>query len=168
MELKDIRQLIKIVENANIGELEIVEEGKKLRISKNNRNSGETIVYNTPQMPSFPQAASPAPLNQVPTPTDIIPTRPETESSGQETAGDDYLEVKSPMVGTFYSAPSPDADTYVQVGQSVNVGQTLCIIEAMKLMNEIESEYNGKIVKILAENAQPVEYNQTLFLIEKS
>ena len=72
------------------------------------------------------------------------------------------------MVGTYYSSPSPDADPYVEVGQTVKVGQTTCIIEAMKLMNEIESEFSGKIAKILVENAQPVEYNQTLFLIEKS
>ena len=72
------------------------------------------------------------------------------------------------MVGTFYRAPSPDADPYVEIGQTVAVGQTLCIIEAMKLMNEIESEVNGKIVDILVENAQPVEFNQVLFLIEKA
>ena len=131
-------------------------------------NSGETIVYSTPQMQSFPQAAAPAPLNQMITPTEIMPTRAGTESAGEESVGSDYLEVKSPMVGTFYRAPSPDAEDYVQVGQNVNVGQTMCIIEAMKLMNELESEYSGKIMKILVENAQPVEYNQTLFLIEKS
>jgi len=77
-------------------------------------------------------------------------------------------EVRSPMVGTFYRAPSPDAESYVEVGDSVSIGQTMCIVEAMKLMNEIESETSGKIVKILVENAQPVEYNQTLFLVETS
>ena len=78
------------------------------------------------------------------------------------------LEVKSPMVGTFYRSPSPEADVYVNVGSLVSPGSVLCIIEAMKLMNEIESEVSGKVVKILVENAQPVEYNQPLFLIEKS
>ena len=78
------------------------------------------------------------------------------------------IEVKSPMVGTFYSAPSPDAEPYISVGSNVSSGTVLCIIEAMKLMNEIEAEVSGKIVKILAENAQPVEYNQPLFLIEKN
>jgi len=163
MDLKDIRQLIKIVENANIGELEIVEDGNKLRISKNNRNSNENIIYSTPQVQAFPTVGAPVPLNQVAMPTELVPTKTEDES-----AEGDYLEVKSPMVGTYYSAPSPDADFYVKVGQTVTTGQTLCIIEAMKLMNELESEYNGKVVKIMVENAQPVEYNQTLFLIEKS
>ncbi len=163
MELKDIRQLIKIVENANIGELEIVEDGKKLRISKNNRNSNENIIYSTPQVQAYPTVAAPAPLNQVSMPTELVPTKTE----GESTEGD-YLEIKSPMVGTYYSAPSPDADSYVKVGQTVTTGQTMCIIEAMKLMNELESEYTGKVVKIMVENAQPVEYNQTLFLIEKN
>ena len=162
MDLKDIRQLIKIVENANIGELEIVEDGNKLRISKNNRNSNENIIYSTPQVQAFPAVGAPVPLNQVAMPTELVPTKTEGES-----AEEDYLEVKSPMVGTYYSAPSPDADSYVKVGQTVTTGQTLCIIEAMKLMNELESEYSGKVVKIMVENAQPVEYNQTLFLIEK-
>jgi acetyl-CoA carboxylase biotin carboxyl carrier protein len=168
MELKDIRQLIKIVENADIGELEIVEEGKKLRISKNARPSGDNIVFHPAQMASYTQSAPPAPLNQISVPTDIAPTPVEKESTATENVGGDYLEVKSPMVGTFYRSPSPDADPYVDVGQTVTVGQTMCIIEAMKLMNELESEFSGKIAKILVENAQPVEYNQTLFLIEKS
>ena len=167
MELKDIRQLIKIVENANIGELEIVEDGKKLRISKNERPKNENMVFTAPQVQSFaPQA--PAGLHQVSSPTEIVPTRAEGDAISSDAAADGLLEVKSPMVGTFYRSPSPDADAYTEVGQSISAGQTMCIIEAMKLMNEIESEYTGKIAKILVENAQPVEYNQTLFLIEKS
>jgi acetyl-CoA carboxylase biotin carboxyl carrier protein len=168
MELKEIRQLIKIVENADIGELEIVEEGKKLRISKNARHSGENIVFHPAQMHSYPQSTTPAPLNQVAVPTEIAPTPVEKEEISAESGAGDYFELKSPMVGTFYRSPSPDADPYVEVGQTVTVGQTMCIIEAMKLMNELESEYSGKIAKILVENAQPVEYNQILFLIEKS
>ena len=85
-----------------------------------------------------------------------------------EIQNENLYEVKSPMVGTFYRAPSPDADAYVNVGSNVTPGSVLCIIEAMKLMNEIESEVSGKIIKILVENSQPVEYNQPLFLIEKS
>jgi acetyl-CoA carboxylase biotin carboxyl carrier protein len=168
MELKDIRQLIKIVENANIGELEIVEEGKKLRISKNDRSKNENVVYSAPQVQSFAPQAAPAALHQVSSPTEIVPTRAESEATASDVAADGLLEVKSPMVGTFYRSPSPDAEPYTEVGQTITAGQTMCIIEAMKLMNEIESEYNGKIAKILVENAQPVEYNQTLFLIEKS
>ena len=162
MELKDIRQLIKIVENANIGELEIVEEGKKLRISKNSVGHRENVIYG-PQ-PAYSNSVAPAPLNQVPVASEapVVLSAPAAES------GANYLEVKSPMVGTFYRSPSPDADPYVEVGQTVQIGQTMCIIEAMKLMNEIESEFSGKVAKILIENAQPVEYNQPLFLIEKS
>ena len=90
----------------------------------------------------------------------------ESGASTVEKPNANQLEVRSPMVGTFYRSPAPDADPYTEVGQRVEVGQTLCIIEAMKLMNEIESEFTGKVVKILVENAQPVEYNQVLFLIE--
>lgn len=161
MELKDIRQLIKIVENANIGELEIVEEGRKLRISKNSHGHGENIIYAAPQQQVYSPSPLPIPLNQVPVSSEA------SAATAADTASNHH-EVKSPMVGTFYRSPSPDAEPYIEVGQKVEIGQTMCIIEAMKLMNELESEFNGKIVKILVENAQPVEYNQTLFLIEKS
>jgi acetyl-CoA carboxylase biotin carboxyl carrier protein len=93
-------------------------------------------------------------------------TKPEMKID--ESKSENLHEVKSPMVGTFYSSPSPDADPYVKVGTEVKQGSVICIIEAMKLMNEIESEVKGKVVKILAQNAQAVEYNQTLFLIELS
>ncbi len=168
MELKDIRQLIKIVEKADIGELEIVEDGNKLRISKNGRSTSENIIYSAPQAHTLSNASGPIPQNQVPLPTVLVPSKSDADTSAEDGSVGDYLEVKSPMVGTFYRSPSPDADAYVEVGQTVNVGQTTCIIEAMKLMNEIESEFSGKIAKIMVENAQPVEYNQTLFLIEKS
>jgi acetyl-CoA carboxylase biotin carboxyl carrier protein len=162
MELKDIRQLIKVVENADISELEIVEDGKKLRISKNSRHN---IVAQSAPVPSY---QPPVPTGSI-MPTNLVPTRTEEKPATPEAApAGNVIEIRSPMVGTFYRAPSPDADPYVEVGQTVNVGQTLCIIEAMKLMNEIESEYSGKISKILIENSQPVEYNQVLFLIEKS
>lgn len=162
MELKEIRQLIKLVENADIGELEIVEEGRKLRISKNSRHHVSVQPAPVQTYQAVPQAGTTMP-------TEIVPTRVEDKSgSSAETPSNNLVEVRSPMVGTFYRAPSPDADPYVDAGQQVELGQTLCIIEAMKLMNEIESEYSGKIAKILIENAQPVEYNQVLFLIEKS
>ena len=94
------------------------------------------------------------------TPADSVPVQ-------AETATNNYTEVRSPMVGTFYRSPAPDAEPYVEIGKNVEEGQTLCIIEAMKLMNEIESDYSGKVIKIMVENAQPVEYNQVLFLLEK-
>jgi len=163
MEIKEIRQLIKLVENAEITEFEIEEEGRKLRISKNSKHSTGAVVMNPAYHQQAP-AASTAPLG----------FGHLTEHSASETAPaqaeitvSEYYEVRSPMVGTFYRSPAPDADPYIEVGQTVEIGQTLCIIEAMKLMNEIESDFSGKIAKIIVENAQPVEYNQVLFLIEK-
>ena len=163
MEIKEIRQLIRLVESAEISEIEIEEEGRKVRISKNNKNSAEAVFMN----PSYYQQ----------TPTEILPSQPaeilpgtmtpESAPMPEKSVAIEYHEIRSPMVGTFYTAPAPDADSYVEVGQNITVGQTLCIIEAMKLMNEIESELTGKIAKIVVENAQPVEYNQVLFLIEK-
>ncbi len=163
MEIKEIRQLIKLVENANISEIEIIEEGKKVRISKNSKNSAESFVMNTPPMVSY-QTGAPMSTAAAPVPAGTMSES--TAISTEETAVS-YHEVRSPMVGTFYRSPAPDADSYVEVGQMVEVGTTLCIIEAMKLMNEFESEYAGKISKILVENSQPVEYNQVLFHIEK-
>ena len=156
MDIKEIRQLIKVVENSGIGELEIEEEGKKIRISKNKSNSNEAMVVSTPPMLSY----NPPPVSDI-----VMPDQ--KRGTAEESDSENYSEVRAPMVGTFYRAPSPDAEPYVKVGQKVEVGQTLCIIEAMKLMNEIESEYSGKIAKILIENGQPIEFNQVLFLIKK-
>jgi acetyl-CoA carboxylase biotin carboxyl carrier protein len=155
MNLREIRQLIKIVESSAIGELEVEEEGKKIRITKQNK---------------LPAAVHPVEIPHHVSPTPTIQQQQVVQAempSVPEINNKEHLEVRAPMVGTFYRAPSPDADPYVDVGEQVNPGQTLCIIEAMKLMNEIESEYSGRIVDILVENAQPVEYNQILFLIEK-
>ena len=161
MDLKEIRQLIRLVEKADIGELEIVEDGKKIKISKNSKFKGETVVVQNPSPLAYNtlpiDATSNIPQNVTETPQITQPSEPVSE----------HHEVRSPMVGTFYRSPSPDSDVYVELGQQIDIGQTLCIIEAMKLMNEVESEVTGKIIKILVENAQPVEYNQVLFLVEK-
>jgi len=167
MDLKEIRQLVKMVENSDISEIEIEEDGKKLRITKTYPSSnGDIHIVPAPAQsyPVMPQVAAPmaaaAPASA---------EQPAAAAPAQAPAvNDKIVEVRSPMVGTFYRAPAPDADPYVEVGQTVAVGQTLCIVEAMKLMNEIESEVAGKIVEIMVENAQPVEFNQVLFLIEKS
>jgi len=164
MDIQEIKQLIKLVEKSDIGELEIVEEGRKIRISKTSRldskfaKSSNLMNPVYVQQPGPPQAGAPPVLAGTPEPT--------PSNSGSEKNAN-LVEVRSPMVGTFYRAPAPDADTYVEVGSKVTPGSTLCIIEAMKLMNEIESEFSGKIAKILVENTQPVEYDQVLFLIEK-
>jgi len=157
MDIKDIRQLIKLVESSEIGELEIVEEGKKLRISKNSKYGSNGVTAMNPPVMNYPAAVPAAPP--------VATT--DTAATEETPTGSEYQELRSPMVGTFYRAPSPEADAYVEVGQNVDTGQTLCIIEAMKLMNEIESDFTGKIAKIMVENAQPVEFNQVLFLIEK-
>jgi acetyl-CoA carboxylase biotin carboxyl carrier protein len=160
MDLREIRQLIKIVESSNIHEFELEEEGTKLRISKA-APAEMAVTY------SVPQVQQPIP---VAAPVQSGAAAPAAESAAPAEAEIDknHYEIRSPMVGTFYRAPSPDADPYIEVGSQVSVGQTLCIVEAMKLMNEIEADVSGKVIKIMVENAQPVEYNQVLFLIEKS
>lgn len=164
MEIKDIRQLIKLFENADISELEIKEEGREIRMSKNNKHGSDTIVMSGGTMlPYHASAAHPgSPMLSHPT----VTAHQGEAAAVSEKPPANQMEICSPMVGTFYRSPAPDADPYTEVGQMVQVGQTLCIIEAMKLMNEIESEYTGKVIKILVENAQPVEYNQVLFLIQ--
>ena len=154
MDLKEIRQLVKLVESSEISELEIEEKDNKIRIVKNSLVHGTTQVVQTA-----------APLIAA-TPDATMATAVETSTAPKKV--DNIVEVKSPMVGTFYRAASPDSDPYTDMGKSVKAGDVLCIVEAMKLMNEIESEYSGKIVEILVDNAQPVEYNQVLFLIEKA
>ena len=160
MDIKEIRQLVKMVETSDISEIEIEEEGSKIRITKRfaSGNGDVHILPAAPQM-AAPMAAVPA----APAPAPVAEAAPAAEKA----PASNLIEVRSPMVGTFYRAPSPDSDPYVEVGSSVSVGQTLCIVEAMKLMNEIEAEQAGKIKEILVENAQPVEYNQVLFLLEK-
>ncbi|MFQ5675998.1 MAG: acetyl-CoA carboxylase biotin carboxyl carrier protein [bacterium] len=162
MREEEIRRLIKIVEESNIGALEISRWGRTIKISKNAQ--GVNSINNshpapTASMPAdAPSLSSPAEPNQ----------KAEGTSPAAAVPASNGVEIKSPMVGTFYRAPAPDADPYVQVGSSVKKGQVLCIIEAMKLMNEIEAETDGKIIEILVENAQPVEYNQPLFRLEPS
>ena len=158
MNIREIRQLIKLVESSEIGELEIVEEGKKLRISKNSKFESNGMMAMNPAVMNYAAPVPAAP--QVAAPAEAVTAEDSSTDS-------EYQELRSPMVGTFYRAPSPEAEAYVEVGQNVDTGQTLCIVEAMKLMNEIESDFSGKIVKIMVENAQPVEFNQVLFLIEK-
>lgn len=162
MNFQEIKQLIKVVEKSTIGEIEIEENGLKIRISKNSSHSSAPL-----------QMSVPAEVNQVAQPVAAIPSPFEgvgvpVEEQPEPKLSENITEVKSPMVGTFYRAPAPDADPYVEVGDIVKAGDTLCIIEAMKLMNEIQSEVSGKIVKIMVENAQPVEFEHVLFQIEKS
>lgn len=154
MDLNLIKKLIKILEASEVTDLEVEENGTRVKLAKKVR---VTQAVTIPQ----PQIASP--VNQQ---TSVAVSKTEEKKSTEETSN--FHEIKSPIVGTFYRAPAPDADSYVQVGDVVSAGTVLCIVEAMKLMNEIESDISGKIVKILVDNGKPVEYNQPLFLIEKS
>ncbi len=153
MNFTEIKRLVKLVEKSEIGELEIQDEGFQIRIVKS--VSG---IQTVSVPPAFQQIPAPPPQPAV------TMTQPESAS---DSASDHIVEIRSPMVGTFYRAPSPDADPYVKVGDEIQADTVLCIVEAMKLMNEIEAEISGKIVKIFVENAQAVEFNQPLFLVEK-
>jgi len=143
--LAEIRRLIRLVQRTGIGELEVTSGGRTVRIAA--FSGTPAALVQAAHAPAV--AAAPA-------------AHPRTEAPGAEQG----VAVTSPMVGTFYRKPAPDADPYVEVGDSVEVGQTLCIVEAMKLMNEIESELRGRVKKILVENGQAVEFGQKLFLIE--
>lgn len=168
MDLNYLKKLIKIVDESKVNEVEIEEEGIKIKIRKsiNEKTEAPTISVYQPPMPyTIPQ------VQPISTPT-TSPTSTQTQLEEKPKPAEEpkvekkYHEIKSPIVGTFYRAPSPDAEPYVKVGDVVSVGTVLCIVEAMKLMNEIESDVNGRVAKILVENAQAVEYGQTLFLIE--
>jgi acetyl-CoA carboxylase biotin carboxyl carrier protein len=154
MDLQYLEQIIQLFEGSTLTELEIEEEGARVTLGR----KSETPMF----------AAMPQMQYSMPTSAAVPAVAPAAASEGAPTAASaaNQHQVKSPIVGTFYRAPAPDADPYIQVGQQVNVGTTLCIIEAMKLMNEIESDAAGKIVKILVENGQPVEYGQPLFVVE--
>ena len=156
MDLRKLKKLIDLVQESGIGEIEITEGEEKVRIS---RQLAAPAVMMTPQMQpmmGMPQVGG-GPSGGTAPPGGAAPAAP-PEPKGHA--------LKSPMVGTFYRAPSPGAPSFVEVGQSVTKGQTLCIIEAMKLLNEIESDATGTVKAILVENGQPVEYGQPLFLIE--
>ena len=154
MDLNLIKKLIKILESSDVTDLEIEENGTRVKLAKKVRVT---------QAVSYTQAVAASPVtHQI---SESV-SKAEDKKVVDEHAG--MHEIKSPIVGTFYRAPAPDADSYVQVGDMVAAGSVLCIVEAMKLMNEIESDVSGKIVKILVENGKPVEYNQPLFLVQIS
>ena len=156
MDLRKLKKLIDLVQESGIGEIEITEGEEKVRISR--QVAAPPMIMAHPAMQAAPlQGYAPAAL------PGATAAAPEAAAAAAEPKGH---SLKSPMVGTFYRAPSPGAPSFVEVGQSVTKGQTLCIIEAMKLLNEIESDVSGTIKAILVENGQPVEYGQPLFLIE--
>lgn len=150
MDIRKVKKLIELLEESGVAEIEIKEGEESVRISRSGPN--------TPMMMQAPPQPAPAPAAPAPAPA------PAAAESDEPTLPEGHV-VKSPMVGTFYRAPSPGASSFVEVGQQVNAGDTLCIIEAMKLLNQIEADKSGTIKAILVENGQPVEYDEPLFVI---
>lgn len=150
MDLRKLKKLIDLVQESGISELEVTEGEEKVRIAKFAPTGAAPMQY---QIPAGASAALPA------------GSAPSVVNLDDEDAPPEGHEVKSPMVGTFYRSPSPGANAFVEVGQTVKEGETLCIIEAMKLLNEIEADASGVIKRILVENGQPVEFGEPLFII---
>jgi len=159
MDLKDIQNLIKFVAKSGASEVKLEMEDIKITVKTGSGKTETTIVQQAPvaQVPVAPVAAPAAATSETPA---------KAESTGDDDSK--YVVIKSPIIGTMYRKPSPDKPLFVEVGSSINVGDTVCIIEAMKLFNEIESEVSGTIVKILVDDASPVEFDQPLFLVDPS
>lgn len=161
MDFKQIQELIKMINKSNIGEVTIEEKGFKLTIKQKEEPAQNVIAapVHTPMMTAMPQqmaAAQPAAQGSAP-----VAEKPKAAD-----AADNFITIKSPMIGTFYRSSAPGKPAFVEIGDDVTPGKAVCIIEAMKLFNEIESEVKGRIVKVLVEDASPVEYDQPLFLVE--
>lgn len=163
MNIDDIRALARVVQENNLAELEIEERGLKVRIRGPHPVEIQTVANVLPPM-AAPHASLPSPASAVSAHAEAAP--PKAAAAEAPEIPSTWHTITSPMVGTFYRAPAPDADPYVQVGDTVKPDTVLCIVEAMKLMNEIKAEMSGIIRKILVENAQPVEFGQPMFLIE--
>lgn len=161
MNLEEIKDLIKLVSKTGIGKVEIESEGFKVTIKGGASGHAEQPII--VQAPAQPYVAAPVT-------TPVVAAAPVATPSTTEAApvSDDskYVTIKSPMIGTFYRTPGPDKDPFVSVGTSIQAGDKLCIIEAMKTFNEIEAEISGKIVKVLVDNSSPVDYDQPLFLVD--
>lgn len=165
MDIKEIQDLIKFVAKTGVAEVELESKGFKLVIKTGNRTEGAVIQTTAipavvPQQIITPQAVQNPVVQENKAPGGNEPA----PSNGEEK----YLTIKSPMIGTFYRRPSPDKDLFVKPGDVIKPGTVICVVEAMKLFNEIESEVSGKIVKVLVEDSSPVEYDQPLFLIDPS
>ena len=162
MDLKSIKDLIKYVAKSGTSEVSLEMDDVKITI-KNEKaeRENQTVIQHMPMQQ--PMAQNPMPM-QAPQQPQEQPATPEAQ--GAEQTDDNYVTIKSPIIGTFYRKPSPDKPAFVEVGSQINEGDVLCTIEAMKLFNEIESEVAGKIVKVLVDDASPVEFDQPLFLVD--
>ena len=169
LDIKEIQELIKFVAKSGVSEVDLEMGDMKISIKtppKKGKGQVETVVQ------QIPVAAAPAipPVTVQSTP--VVAAAPEvsveTTVTSSDTDDSKYLTIKSPMIGTFYRKPSPDKDPFINVGDEVNIGTVVCVVEAMKLFNEIESEISGKIIKVLVEDMSPIEYDQPLFLVDPS
>jgi len=167
MDLALVKKLVKLLSESDVDEIEIEEDGKKIRIAKN-AHRGYMVGARVPEqvMMEAPRPAGVA--APVASAVGALAQPLPASAPVQPASAQNIHEIRSPIVGTFYRAPAPDAAPFVQIGSEIQPGTVLCIVEAMKLMNEIEADIAGKIVKVLVENGQPVEYDQVLFVIEKS
>jgi len=158
MDIRKVKKLIELLEESGIAELEITEGEESVRISRYGNQTVAQVVHAAPAV----AAAQSAPAAQAP----ALPAPASAATSGKPAAAPPENVVTAPMVGTLYSAPAPGAKAFVEIGTEVKVGQTLCIIEAMKMMNQIESDKEGRVTAILVKNGEPVEFGQPLFVIE--
>ena len=158
MNIKEIQQLIKFVAKSGVSEVKI--ESKDLKLSVKTGASGNMVTHSEPVMINTQPVVQNVPL---------VSTTESVSSQSVDTAEEDHLiTIKSPIIGTFYRKPSPDKPNFIEIGDLISEGSVLCVVEAMKLFNEIESEYSGKIVKILVDDSSPVEFDQPLFVIDPS
>lgn len=166
MDFNEIQELIKLVNKSNLTEFKLKDKDFEIQIRTKQHQKGSDIQYvSAPQMMN-PVAMPVAPVTPAVSAPASTPAVQEAEKAQAPASGKKTVEIKSPIVGTFYRSPGPDKPAFVKVGDSVTAGTPVCIIEAMKLFNEIESEVSGTIVKVLVEDATPVEYDQVLFLVE--
>ncbi|HEU0137674.1 MAG TPA: acetyl-CoA carboxylase biotin carboxyl carrier protein [Flavobacterium sp.] len=158
MDIREIQNLIRFVAKSGATEVKLEMDDFKITIKTGSEPSAPEVSYmQAPVSQALPMAAAPQP---------VAPTTPAQTTAADEDAK--YITIKSPIIGTFYRKPSPDKSVFVEVGSTIAKGDVLCVIEAMKLFNEIESEYSGKIVKILVDDMSPVEFDQPLFLVDPS
>ena len=155
MDIRKVKKLIEMLEDSNLNEIEIKEGEESVKLVKAGSNLSQTLVAQP--------AAQPLEGKSI---TKEEPEKIEKDTEFEETKKVSGKEIKSPMVGTFYGAPNPGAETFVKVGDNVNEGDVLCIIEAMKMMNEVKADFSGTIIDIVPDDAEPVEFGQTLFILE--
>ena len=161
MYLKEIQNLIKFVAKSGASEVKLEMEDVKITIRTGSDDKETTIIQHLPS--AAPAAQAPAQAPVAPVVTDAVPAAPADDNEDSK-----FITIKSPIIGTFYRKPSPDKPNFIEVGDVISEGSVLCVVEAMKLFNEIESEVSGKIVKILVDDSSPVEFDQPLFLVDPS